>query len=49
MANVSKFHILCLNAESHNERVISAGNDVVTEGNMLMSDNDGGPPFINSY
>ena len=37
-ANTSKFQIGCLNAESHNERMISVGNDVATEGNMLLSD-----------
>ena len=36
MENESKFNISCLNAESHNERMISVGNDVVTEGNTLL-------------
>ena len=39
MDNASKFQIGCLNAESHNERMIYVGNDVVTEGNTLLSDN----------
>ena len=38
MVNASKFQIGCLNAAIHNERMISVGNDVVTEGNMIMSD-----------
>ena len=38
MLSVYKFQIGCLNAESHNERMIYVGNDVVTEGNMLLSD-----------
>ena len=37
MANASNFQIGCLNAESHNERMISIGNNVVTEGNTLLS------------
>ena len=40
MANASKFHIVCLNADSHNERMASIGNDVVTEGNTLLSDDE---------
>ena len=35
-----KFQIVWLNAESNNEKVISVSNDVVTEGNTLMSDGD---------
>ena len=39
MTNASKFQIGCLNSESHNERMISVGNDMVTEVNTLLSDN----------
>ena len=40
MENESKVNIGCLNAESHNGRMISIGNDVVTEGNTLLSDDE---------
>ena len=40
MASSSKYQIGCLNAESHNERMISVGNDVVVEGNTLLSDDE---------
>ena len=40
MVNLSKFHIVYLNAQSHNYRIISVGNDVVTKGNTLLSDDD---------
>ena len=39
MANASKFQIVCLNAESHNEKMIYVVNNVVTEGKTLLSDN----------
>ena len=38
MVKSSKFEIGCLNAESHNERMISVANDVVTKVNTLLSD-----------
>ena len=38
--NTYKFQIGCLNAEIHNERMISVCNYVVTEGNTLLSDNN---------
>ena len=38
MANTYKFHIGLLNSDIHNYRMISFNNDVVTEGNMLLSD-----------
>ena len=40
MENASKFHIGCLNAESNDDRMISFGNYVVTEGKTLLSDNN---------
>ena len=40
MVKAYKFHIGCLNEESHNKRMIYVSNDVVTEGNTLLSDND---------
>ena len=40
MQNASNFQIGCLNAEIHNERMIYVGNDVVTEGNTLLSDDN---------
>ena len=40
MENASNFQISCLNSESHNKRIISVDNDVVIEGNTLLSDND---------
>ena len=38
MENESKVNIGCLNAESHNERMISVRNDVVSELSTLLSD-----------
>ena len=49
IANTSKFNIGCLNTESNNERTIYVGNDVVTEGNMLLSDDVLFVLQINSY
>ena len=40
MANTYKFHIGGMNVECHSDRVISVANDVVNEGNMLLSDDD---------
>ena len=40
MENESKVNIGCLNAESHNERMISVRNDVVSELSTLLSDDD---------
>ena len=36
--NALKFKIVCLNTESHNRGMIYVCNDVVTEGNTLLSD-----------
>ena len=40
MENASKFHIGCLNAEIHDDRMISVRNYVMDEGNTLLSDNE---------
>ena len=40
MENAYKFYIVCLNAEIHNGRMISVGNDVVAKGNTLLSDDN---------
>ena len=40
MANTSKFQIGCLNVESHNERMIYLVNDIMTESNTLLSDDE---------
>ena len=39
MLSAYKFQIGCLNAESHNEKMIYVVNNVVTEGKTLLSDN----------
>ena len=40
MENAYKFQIVFQNSESRNERMISVGNDMSTEGNTLISDDD---------
>ena len=40
MTSTYKFQIGCLNAESNNERMISVGNDVVNEVNIILSVNN---------